>query len=221
MKLMSKIRALFTMKGSQHELELTSAEVRQNGVILHPAEDPTRKYFVKADEVDIIIKPGAEISEEDFIIWDRAVNADPGEASQASNTTEDPVPEPEPAFEPGADKGAPEGEKEAPGHFINPESFNEFVTGTGWQKAKKKSFTLMLYPDEHERLMKLIKDNGYKKVEYILACIEAAKKTSMEANYKRFTEDHARRRKEEAQEAKKAREAEDQAKQAYAEEVNE
>lgn len=43
----------------------------------------------------------------------------------------------------------------------------------------------------------------------------------IESNNKRFTEDHARRRKEEAQEAKKAREAEDQAKQAYAEEVNE
>ena len=221
MKLMSKIRALFTMKGKQHELELASAEVRQNGVYLHPAEDPTRKYFVKVDEVDIIIKPGAEISEDDFYVLERTVNADPGEPSQENKAAEDPTSESKPAFEFANHNEDPQGESEAPRRFINRESFNEYVTGPGWKKPKKKSFTLMLYPDEHERLMRLIKDNGYKKVEYILACIEAAKKTSMEANYKRFTEDHARRRKEEAQEAKKAREAENQAKQTESEEVNE
>ena len=66
----------------------------------------------------------------------------------------------------------------------------------------------MLYPDEYEKLTQLIKENGYKKVEYILACIKSAKKTSMEANYKRFTEERERRRKAEAQEAKKAKEEE-------------
>lgn len=221
MKLMAKIRALFTMKGSQHELELASAEVRQNGVILHPAEDPSRKYFVKADEVDIIIKPGAEISEEDFIIWDRTVNADPGEPTQVNHTAEDPSPNPESIFVFVTDEGAPNGGKDDSKRFVDSSPFNEFATGSGWQKPKKKSFTLMLYPDEHEKLMQLIKDNGYKKAEYILACVESAKKTSMESNYKRFTEDHARRRKEETLENRKAREAEDQAKQAYAEEVNE
>ena len=64
----------------------------------------------------------------------------------------------------------------------------------------------MLYPDEHEKLMRLIKENGYKKVEYILACVDSAKKTSMEANYKRYTEEREQRRKEEAIEAKRAKE---------------
>ena len=45
----------------------------------------------------------------------------------------------------------------------------------------------MLYPDEHERLVRFIKENGYKKVEYTLACIKSVKKTSMVADYKRFT----------------------------------
>ncbi len=64
----------------------------------------------------------------------------------------------------------------------------------------------MLYPDEHEKLTRLIKDNGYKKVEYILACVDSAKKTSMEANYKRYTEEREQRRKEAALEAKRAKE---------------
>ncbi len=77
MKSRGKIRVLFTLKGKQQELELTSAEVRQNGVHFRPAENPNHKYFVKADEVDIVIKPGAEITEEDIRILPGAENENP------------------------------------------------------------------------------------------------------------------------------------------------
>ncbi|MBQ9780856.1 MAG: hypothetical protein IJW00_07905 [Clostridia bacterium] len=66
----------------------------------------------------------------------------------------------------------------------------------------------MLYPDEHERITRLIKENGYRKVEYFLACVESVKKTSMEANYKRFTEDRAQRYQADLAQAKRAQEEE-------------
>lgn len=208
MKLIAKIRALFTMKGKHHELELASAEVCQNGVILHPAEDPTRKYFVKADEVDIIIKPGAEITEDDILIRGHVVNENPGEPVCEIPADEQRPPEPDPRFEDIPPEEPPVGGEETPRRFTPHAPANEYVVGGGWKKPKKKSFTVMLYPDEYDKLVQVITEKGYKKVEYILACVESAKKTSMEANYKRFTEERARRRKAEAQEAKKAREEE-------------
>lgn len=221
MKLISRIRALFTLKGKQQAMELASAEVRQNGVYFRPAENPDHKYFVKADEVDLIIKPGAEITEEDIRILPGVENEEPTPpqdpvtettvAEVLTNVPENPSEEPGSDEEP-SEKDPPEGN--APSHrktFNPPE--NEYVVGPGWSKPKKKSFTVMLYPDEHEKLMRLIKDNGYKKVEYILACVDSAKKTSMEANYKRYAEEREHRRKEEALEAKRAKEEAQKAKQ--------
>lgn len=59
-------------------------------------------------------------------------------------------------------------------------------------QMKKVSFTL--YPDEYESLMDNIKANGYRKTEFLLACVSSAKKNSMEATYKKYITDHKARR---------------------------
>ena len=208
MKVINKIRAFFTMKGKQEQMDLASAEIRRTGVYLHPTEDLGHTYFVKTDEVDIIIKPGAEITEEDIFVRSNAMNTAP-EDPVCEITSEEQMP-PEPVS-PHEDSTHDEGANEEEHHFKHVHihtSESEPAENQNSNKPKKKSFTVMLYPDEHEKLVRFIKENGYKKVEYILACIESAKKTSMEANYKRFTEERERRRKAEAQEAKRAREEE-------------
>lgn len=221
MKVINKIRAFFTLRGKQKQMELAAAEIRWNGVYLHPAEDLGHTYFVKTDEVDIIIKPGAEITEEDILIRSHVVNVDPEDPACEIPSDEQIPPEFDPRFEDIPPEEPPVGGEDAPKRLTPHAPANEYVVGGGWKKPKKKSFTVMLYPDEYDRLVQVITEKGYKKVEYILACVESAKKTSMEANYKRFTEERKRRRKEETQEAKKAREAENQTKQAENEEVNE
>ena len=208
MKVINKIRAFFTMRGKQEQMDLASAEIRRTGVYLHPTEDLGHTYFVKTDEVDIIIKPGAEITEEDIFVRSRFVNVESEAPANETASEEQTPPDSEPQFYDIPTEESPVGGEEAPKRFTPHKPANEYVVGTGWNTPKKKSFTVMLYPDEHEKLTHLIKENGYKKVEYILACIESAKKTSMEANYKRFTEERERRRKAEAQEAKRAREEE-------------
>lgn len=57
----------------------------------------------------------------------------------------------------------------------------------------KRKFTFMVYQDEYDMLMENIVNKGYKKAEYFLACVTAAKKQSWEKEYKNFTTSHKER----------------------------
>ncbi len=57
----------------------------------------------------------------------------------------------------------------------------------------KRKFTFMVYQDEYDMLMENIVNKGYKKAEYFLACVTAAKKQSWEKEYKNFTTSHKQR----------------------------
>ena len=57
----------------------------------------------------------------------------------------------------------------------------------------KRRFTIMVYQDEYDMLMENIVKKGYKKAEYFLACVTAAKKQSWEKEYKNFTTSHKTR----------------------------
>ena len=156
-----------------------------------------------------MIKPGGEILEEDIQNYVEGVDQEVQMTSDTANTAgEESCFDIAPASEDASFSMPTDGEDGQSERESGRSPSDKKDSRTESPKPKKKSFTVMLYPDEHEKLMRLIKDNGYKKVEYILACIDSAKKTSMEANYKRLTEEHARRRKADAEEAKKAREGE-------------
>ena len=64
--------------------------------------------------------------------------------------------------------------------------------------------SMRLYPEEYEFLMAAIEEKGYKKTEYLLACVAAAKKKSMESNYQKYYADRLRRRKEQREAARRA-----------------
>ena len=65
-----------------------------------------------------------------------------------------------------------------------------------WPQYKKKQISFYLYEDEYDLLFKHLEENGYKKAEFFYACIQAAKKNSMEAVYKQVEENHKQRRRE-------------------------
>ena len=71
---------------------------------------------------------------------------------------------------------------------------------------KKKIVSISLYEDEYDMLMDNINANGYQKTEYLLACVSAAKKNSLDATYRRYTEEHKERRTADRHAARLARE---------------
>ena len=49
---------------------------------------------------------------------------------------------------------------------------------------------MRLYQEEYEMLMENIQVNGYKKTEYLLACMAAANKNSMQTAYRKCYTEH-------------------------------
>lgn len=184
MSIINKIRAFFTYKGEEKEMELSSAEVNPKGVFLHPIDDPKRMFFVKSESVDIFINPSTEILEEDITTIDKESIPTPP-SSDNSNAI------PKPKFTPDAN------EQDNTYANIRPLALSKFM-------PSKKRFSVLLYPDEYDMLIKHINDNGYKKAEYFMACMTSAKKQSMEATYKKYTQDHKQRHRSDLNEAKRA-----------------
>lgn len=191
MKILKKIRAFFTIQGKQEHMDLVAAEINPKGVFLHPKDDPEHSFFVKSNSIDIFISPGTEMSEDDILIFNNP------DADMAKNNAE--------VVNTGAD----------PSLNSNPYSPRSKETGnisdncSSYRMSneqnpnQKKRFSVMLYSDEYEMLMKIITENGYKRHEYFMACIASAKKQSMAATYKRYMVDHKRRKEIDLIEAQK------------------
>lgn len=64
----------------------------------------------------------------------------------------------------------------------------------GYDRPQMRKVSFSMYPDEYETFMDTINANGYRKTEFLLACVSAAKKKSMDANYKKYIKDHQARR---------------------------
>lgn len=175
MNVIKKITAFFSIKGKKEKMELEAAEVTKTGVVLHPTEDPEHSFFVKAEEVEIHINPLSELSEDDVLVVDNNKKKDKGETDQKKNA--DPI--------------------SSDLHHVRPKALSRFM-------PSKKRFSIMLYPDEYDMLMKTIQDNGYKKVEYFLACMTSAKKQSLVSEYNHYTANRANRYKSDLSEAKRA-----------------
>lgn len=181
MNFMSKIKAFFTIKGKREQMELVSAEINMEGAILHPFEDPERSFFVPSNNIKIFIGSDDELPIDDVVIVNNnelnAGEASPNDSADESSTLEE-----------DEDFHIPN---------IKPRALSTFM-------PSKKRFTVMLYPDEHEMLMKQISDKGYKKAEYFLACTVSAKKQNMDSVYKRYTTEHTKRYQADLYEAKRA-----------------
>ena len=69
-----------------------------------------------------------------------------------------------------------------------------------------KTVSFSLYPEEYEMLMDNIRESGFKKTEFLLGCVFAAKKNSMEATCQKYTIEHKARREADRQAARLAQE---------------
>ena len=174
MKILNKIIAFFKFNGESRQMELSGAEVRNKGVFLHPIDDPHHVIFIKSNTVDIVIDNNAEIKEDNISVIDKEV------VKQIEPTTRESI-----------DNTDVEGKP-----VVRPLSYSKFM-------PSKRRFSIMLYQDEYDMLIKNITEHGYKKAEYVLACINSAKKKSFENTYKKYNDEHKKRYRADVIEAKK------------------
>lgn len=167
MKLFSRIKAFFRYKGRDAEVEVSSAEIRQGKVYLHPVDDKGHVVCIKTSAVDILINANEDISESDVEILDAKKHA--AQRQQERLARENTA------------KSSHQGS-------------NRNKNALDYERPQMKKVSFTLYPDEYETLMDSINTHGYRKTEFLLACVSAAKKNSMEATYKKYINDHKARR---------------------------
>lgn len=194
MKLLSKIKAFFKYRNQDAELTVSAAEVRNGRVFLHPEDDPTRVYCIKSSAVDILISPQENIREEDLEIIE--VKRPEIVAQEITPGAAHTPPSNEPEKQPQTEK-----QKETP---ASGQIFHRKPISFYMPKMKTVSFTL--YPEEYDMLMTSMRENGYKKTEFLLACVSSAKKNSMEATYHKYAAAHKERRLADRQAARRAQE---------------
>ena len=178
MNVLAKIRALFTHKDEPKEMTLAAAEIRNNKVYLHPADDASTTICMKASSVDIHINPGTSLRDRDFLIFHsrnlqerKLLDVPQGEAAAQEITPDKKSPH---SFTPADNAGrAPQAER---------------------YKSPMKTISFRVYPEEYDALMETINSNGYRKAEYLLACVYAAKKKSMESVYVQYYDAYQERR---------------------------
>ena len=219
MKLFEKLRAVFNFKGQKAEMQLESAEIRGNKVFLHPADDPDHTFCVSGKAIDILIAPEVALTEDDFFVIENQKLSKLQEQMEIDPTspiekllqskitqTEKQPPNPKEASKQSSEskqtlepKTQAVGEKE-----VSRES--QIKAGNVYQPPKMRTVSMRLYPEEYDFLMAAIEENGYKKTEYLLACVAAAKKKSMMTNYQKYYEERMRRRREQREAARRAME---------------
>lgn len=175
MKILSKIKALFRYRNQDAELEVSAAEIRNGKVFLHPSGNKEQVYCIKSNAVDIVINSLENITEDDLEI----INVeDSNRSSSIKQTPEESI----------IKEKFSANHNGHVGSNTRNQSYSNFMP-----KMKKVSFSV--YPEEYDMLMKSIHESGYKKTEFLLGCVSAAKKNSMEATCRRYAIEHKERRK--------------------------
>lgn len=162
-----KIRAFFKIKGEEKTMQLDAAEIKNGVVFLHAENDKDHTFCIKSDNVDICINPLGEVSEEDIWVIDNETKRKTGGKGNRKRKT-----------------SADDGPKLHPNGVAD------------WPQYRKKQISFYLYEDEYELLLKHLEENGYKKAEFFYACIQTAKKNSMNSVYRQVEEEHKNRRRE-------------------------
>lgn len=176
MKLLSKIRALFTHQTEGPvDMPLAAAEIRRNRVYLHPADNPRKTIRIRATAVDLRINPEETVNDGDMIALKgpEGVQIKKDGSQQLREKTTSATKRPR--------------------------------TEAAPYKEPMKTISFRVYQEEYDSLMNIISSNGYRKAEYLLACVHAAKKNSLETTYQRYFDSHNQRKRAEREAARQYR----------------
>lgn len=176
MKIRNILKAFFFHKEEPVELNLTAAEIREGKAYLHPKDERGVTYLVRSDNIEISLSKGFSLSPENIIkIEPKSKQKMPEDAAKRKS-------------EPTDNKTI----KSAGGSTSSsPVPDNEF------DRYKKRKFVVSLYPDEYDSVMASLKEYGYRRADFLLACVNTATKGTMEREHRKIIKVHNALRKEE------------------------
>jgi len=180
MKIMKRIRAFFTHQEEQVELDLIAAEIKEGKAFLHPRGEEHVTYLVRSDDIEITLSKGRSLGPKDiFRMGPKPKNPEKEKKEEEKKPQKQP-----PIKDP---KG---GNKKPVSKEITQTEPGEF------DKFKKKKFVVSLYPEEYDAIMASMKEYGYKRADFVMACVNTATKGTMEKAHKKIVRSHNEMRKE-------------------------
>ena len=175
MKIRNILKVFFFLKEEPVELELSAAEIREGKAFLHPKNEQGVTYLVRSDNIEISLSKGFSLSQEKIIKIDpKSKQKKPEDASKEKSL-----------------------KKSKTTQTAGNDTSTSSVADNEFDKYKKRKFIVSLYPDEYDSVMSSMKEYGYRRADFLLACVNTATKGTMEREHKKIVKIHTALRKEE------------------------
>ena len=167
MKIIKKLKAFFCKNNEPVELDLVAAEIKEGRAYLHTKGEEPATYLVRSNDIEIRLSKDVSLRETDVLQIKK-------KSAEAQKQDEKKEPK---------EKHAEASKKEAkrtsaPGAAPADDRF------------KKRVFSVSVYPDEYDMLVESVKAYGYKRADFVLACVNTASKGSMEKAHKKIVNTH-------------------------------
>ena len=167
MKFMNRIKAFFRKNNEHVELDLRAAEIKEGKAFLHTKGDEPVTYLVRASDIEIRLNKDASLSELDILT-----------IKSKTPTEKQKTPE---------QKGAAKLDKKITNTNDSPSKNNVIYAD---DRFRKRTFSMTVYQEEYDMLLESIKEYGYKRADFVLACVNTASKGSMEKAHKKIVKSH-------------------------------
>ena len=179
MKIINKIKAFFTHRNEPVELDLIAAEIKEGKAFLHPRGEEGVTYLIRSDDIEITLSKGRSLTPKDIL------KTGPKEKTTKNSQH----------VEKEKSKKSPE-QTTNPNKSSKPALETTQTTENEFDRFKKRKFVVSLYPEEYDRIMTSMKEYGYKRADFVMACVNTASKGSMEKAHKKIVKAHGERLKE-------------------------
>lgn len=167
MKFINRIKAFFRKNNEPVELDLHAAEIKEGKAFLHTKGDEPVTYLVRASDIEIRLNKDASLSELDILTIKRKVPAEK-QKTLAQKDTE---------------------KKDKKSQNTTDSPYKNGVIYAD-DRFRKRTFSMTVYQEEYDMLMESIKEYGYKRADFVLACVNTASKGSMEKAHKKIIKNH-------------------------------
>ena len=174
MKIKKILKALFVHKEEPVEMDLSAAEIREGKAFLHPKNEAGVTYLVRSDNIEITLSKGFSLSPEHIIRIEPKRNRKKIDGNVKGSKKHDPS-----------------------SNTSDANKTDSTIEDNEFGKYKKRKFVVSLYPDEYDSVVSSMREYGYKRADFVLACVNTATKGTMEREHKKIVKAHSELRKEE------------------------
>jgi len=164
---MNRIKAFFCKNNDPVELDLRAAEIKERKAFLHTKGDEPVTYLVRASDIEIRLNKDVSLSELDVLTIKKKTPV------EKQNTL--------------SPKDVEKKDKKSQ-HTTDFPSKNGVIYAD--DRFRKRTFSMTVYQEEYDMLMGSIKEYGYKRADFVLACVNTASKGSMEKAHKKIVKTH-------------------------------